>query len=163
MIAKGVVTHDEHLATDMHWSQSMLASLPKAMHAHLYGIDRPVLDPAEKGSLHARTGAVAVDIESHIAGRMAREHGIPFAAMRVVVDPCHRPVPHAAVACQRADGTADIRMAGAALLRQPQHLPAMLRLGVDAWTASRALLRCRRQLGQRFAFVDLGQHLVDVT
>jgi hypothetical protein len=157
-----VLSADDRFATDAAWSQSMLGALPRAIHADLCAVDRAVQHPHEKRLLNSNTGALAVDVESHIAGRMARDRGIPFAALRVIVDPCHRTVPHAAIACHRPDGAADIRIAVAGLMRRPQALPGMVRLGLDAWTASRVLLRSRRQLGHRFAFVNLAQQLVDV-
>jgi len=162
IIARGVLALGEGFATDAAWAHAMLALLPTAAHADLAGVDRPIQLPSEKRTLHARTGAVAVDMESHIAGRVARDRRLPFAAVRVVIDPAERPVPKTALAGQRADGSADARAVASALLRRPREFPAVMRLAFDAWTASRALLRCRRQLGERFAFVDVGHHPFDV-
>ncbi|HWA89772.1 MAG TPA: hypothetical protein VG889_07045, partial [Rhizomicrobium sp.] len=122
----------------------------------------PILHPLEKRGLQIRTGAVAVDMESHIAGRVARECGLPFAALRIVLDPAHRPIPKTALAGQRLDGSTDRRAVIAALRTRPHDLPAVVRLGVDAWIASRVLLRCRRQLGESFALVDVSHHVLDV-
>jgi hopanoid-associated phosphorylase len=162
IIARGVLTLGEGFSTDTTWAHAMLARLPDATHGDLAGVDRPILLAAEKRTLHARTGAVAVDMESHIAGRVARERRLPFAAVRVVVDPAERNVPKAAIAGHRSDGTADVGAVAAVLLRRPRELPAVMRLAFDAWIASRALLRCRRQLGEGFAFVDVGHHPLDM-
>jgi len=162
VVANGVLSLGEGFATDVAWARRMLALLPDARYADLAGVDRPLQRPSEKHALHRRTGAVAVDMESHIAGRIARERNLPFAALRVVVDPVEQMVPKAAVAGQRPDGTSDARAVAAGLLKRPRELPAVLRLALDAWTASRALLRCRRQLGACFAFVDVGHHPLDV-
>ena len=162
IVAKGVLSLGEGFVTDPIWSERMLAALPGARHADLAGVERPIQLTSEKRSLHARTGAVAVDMESHIVGRMARERGLPFVALRVVLDPAERAVPKAALAGHRADGSTDARAVMAALRRRPRELPAVLRLAFDAWIASRALLRCRRQLGDGFAFLDAGHHPLDV-
>ena len=162
IIARGVLALGEGFATDAEWSRRMLAALPTATYADLAAADRAIQLPSEKRTLHARTGAVAVDMESHIAGRMARERRLPFAAVRVVIDPAEQTVPKAALAGQRADGTADARAVASALMRRPREIPAVMRLAYDAWIASRALLRCRRQLGERFAFVNVGHHPLDV-
>jgi hopanoid-associated phosphorylase len=152
VVARAVLALGDAFATDRAWAHRMLAALPTAIFADIAGADAALRDPYEKRGWHARTGAVAVDMESHIAGRIARERGLPFAALRVVIDPVEQPVPMAALAGHRSDGTADLRAVLSALLREPRELPAVTRLAFDAWTASRALLRCRRQLGNRFAF-----------
>jgi hopanoid-associated phosphorylase len=162
VVARSVLALGEGFATDEAWTQRMRTALPAALHADLAAVDRPIQLPAEKRALHTRTGAVAVDMESHIAGRMARDRGLPFAALRVIIDPAGTAVPKAALAGHRADGGSDARAVAMALLRRPGDLAAVLRLGVGAWTASRALLRCRRQLGDAFAFVDVGHHPLDV-
>ncbi|MPZ56997.1 MAG: hypothetical protein GEU91_10975 [Rhizobiales bacterium] len=162
IVARGVLALGEGFATDTGWARHMLAALPTALHADLAATDRPMHLLSEKRNLHERTGAVAVDMESHIAGRMARERRLPFAAVRVVVDPAERPVPKAALAGHRADGATDARAVASALLRRPRDIPAVIRLAFDAWIASRALFRCRRQLGDRFAFVNIGHHPLDV-
>jgi len=162
IVAHGVLALGEGFATDGAWSRRMLALLPMARHADLACVDRPLQLPSEKRALHLHTGAVAVDMESHIAARVAREQQLPFAALRVVIDPAEQTVPEAALAGQCPDGTSDVRAVASALLRRPRELLAVLRLAFDAWTASRALLRCRRQLGDRFAFVDVRHHPLDV-
>lgn len=162
VVAKRVLSFEDGFATDKTWSQRLLDAVPGAISADLASVDQPILHPLEKRGLQIRTGAVAVDMESHIAGRVARECGLPFAALRIVLDPAHRPIPKTALAGQRLDGSTDRRAVIAALRTRPHDLPAVVRLGVDAWIASRVLLRCRRQLGESFALVDVGHHVFDV-
>ena len=162
VVARGVLALGDGFTTDADWAHGMLALLPTAVYADIAGVDRAIQLPDEKRALHARTGAVAVDMESHIAGQIARERALPFAALRVVVDPAGQTVPRVAVIGQRADGTADPRAVLSALMREPREAPAMMRLACDAWIATRALLRCRRQLGERFAFMNVGHHPLDV-
>jgi hopanoid-associated phosphorylase len=162
VVASGVLASSEAFAADPIWAHRMMVKLPAAVHGDIAGVDEPLQLPSEKRELHAHTGAVAVDMESHVAARVARERNLPFAALRVVVDPAEQIVPKAAVVGQRPDGTADVRAVASALIERPSDLPAVLRLGFDAWTASRALLRCRRQLGDRFALLDVGHHPLDM-
>lgn len=162
IIGRAVLALGEGFTTDSAWTQRMLAALPTAVVADLAAVDRAIQLPSEKRLLHARTGAIAVDMESHIAARIARERGLPFVALRVVVDPVEQRVPKAALAGYRSDGTTDARAVAAALIRQPRELPVVMRLAYDAWIASRALFRCRRQLGDLFAFMDVGHHPLDV-
>jgi hopanoid-associated phosphorylase len=162
VVARNVLSLGEAFVADPQWSAQMLAAVPTAVHADIASVDRPIQLPAEKRSLNARTGALAVDMESHIAGRIARERGLPFAALRVVLDPAERAVPRAALAGHKPDGSTDAWAVASALWRRPRELPAVMRLAIDAVVASRALLRCRRQLGERLAFVDVGHHPLDV-
>ena len=55
------------------------------------------------------TGAVAVDMESHIAAAYAAEAGLPFAALRVVSDPAGRALPALAMAAIKPNGDIDLR------------------------------------------------------
>ena len=61
-----------------------------AIHAPIVGVDTPVAEPAKKRELHRATGAAAVDMEFALWPRVAAEHKLAFAAVRVVVDPAHR-------------------------------------------------------------------------
>jgi len=102
--------------------------------------------------------AVAVDMESHIAARVAERHGLPFATLRVISDTAGETLPPAALCGMRPDGTMAIGPVLASLLRQPAQLPALVRTGWNAERAFRALLRCYRMIG----LVDLVEHALDV-
>ncbi|WP_457912087.1 phosphorylase family protein, partial [Cupriavidus campinensis] len=125
-------------------------ALPQAVPGLLAGADTAVTTVADKAALHGLHGALAVDMESHIAARAAQAHGLPFTALRVVVDPADRPVPPLAVAGMGADGSTDIGAIIIGLLKAPHHLPGLLRLGQDAAAARRALQAARRALGEEF-------------
>lgn len=162
IVARNVLGLGNGHPSDTAWSRSLLEAMPMAIHADLISTDRPIHLPAEKLSLHRQTGAAAVDLESHIVARIAHEQRLPFAVVRVVLDPAHRRVPKSALIGHAADGSADARAVLAALAARPHDSPAVMRLAVDFWTASRALFRGRRQLGERFAFVDIREHALDV-
>ena len=53
------------------------------------------------GRLHQQTGAIAVDMESHVVADAAARHGVPVAAIRVVIDPAERTIPRSALAGTR--------------------------------------------------------------
>ena len=100
------------------------AKLPGASRGALAGVGSPVLDPAGKAALRRRTGAAAVDMESHIAAAFAAGHGIPFAALRTVSDPAGRSLPPLARVALDADG----RLAWRAILKSLIAQPAQLTL-----------------------------------
>ena len=90
---------------------------------------------------------MAVDMESHIAAKIAALHNIPFAICRTVIDPADRDLPPAAVVGLRHDGTPDVLAISRSVMRQPNQVPALVRTTIDAWTACKALRRGRHLLG----------------
>ena len=148
ILATAVVAGGEHWAADAAWRDRLRARLPGAILGDLAGVDRPAMSRADKYALASATGALAVDMESHIAARLAAAHGLPFAALRVICDPAGRAIPPAAVAGMREDGGTDLGAILGALLRSPGQLPAMMRLAGDARIAFGVLARCRRAVSQ---------------
>jgi hypothetical protein len=126
--------------------------LPRAVHAEVAGADAVVASALEKRDLHQETGAVAVDMESHIAAKIAAKHRIPFVACRVIIDPAHRTLPHAATLGLRLDGTPDVPAVFRSLRHKPGQLSDLIRIASDAYIARRALRSGRRQLGVGMGF-----------
>lgn len=134
------------------WIGRLSAALPHALVADLAGVDGPVCGVDSKRALHRATRAAAVDMESHIVARLAAQHGVPFAALRIVADPAERAVPSAAAVGMRADGSADIGAVLRVLGRRPGELPGLIRTALDARSAFVALLRNRQRLCSLFGF-----------
>lgn len=126
------------------------SALPHARVADIVGVDAAVAGADEKAALHRTTGAVTVDMESHVAARGAAAHGVPFAALRVVADPAERTLPPAALVGMRPDGRADIAAVLRSLRRRPRQLPGLIRAGLDARVALAALRASRRDLDGLF-------------
>jgi hypothetical protein len=105
----------------------------------LADVSAPLWDAEAKRALRAHSDAVAADMESAALARAAAAHGVPFAVLRVIVDPAERAIPK----CARGalDTAGRIRAGGLcrALARRPWELPALLRLARDYASASRAL------------------------
>jgi len=137
--------------TDAAWSKKLLAALPRAVFAEIAGIDRPVATVEHKRLLRM-TGAAAVDMESHVAGRIAAEAGLPFAIVRVICDPADRSLPPAALAGMRRDGTTNPGAVLGSLITQPSQLFALLGLAGDARVAFGELKRRRKSAGPGFGF-----------
>jgi hopanoid-associated phosphorylase len=152
IVASGVRSGDEVIATDDAWAQSLLEAIPNATHAEIVGTDTLVMDPQEKRRVHARTGAMAVDMESHIAARIAFAHRIPFAACRIIIDAAHRTLPPAAAVGLRQNGTPDVLAVVRSLLHTPSQIPDLIRAARDAWIARHALRVARERMGVRLGF-----------
>jgi adenosylhomocysteine nucleosidase len=147
VIGSGVRTEQERHPADPRWARRLIEVLPGAVHAEVAGADAPIANASDKRRLHERLGAVAVDMESHIAGRIAAAHKIPFAICRAVIDAADRDLPPAALVGLRHDGTPDVRAVSRSVVRRPDQLPALVRTAVDAWIARQALRRGRYLLG----------------
>lgn len=147
IVASAVRTHKGRIATDRQWSQRLLQALPDAAHGELLGVPAPLAEPESKRTLYEETGALAADMESHIVAHAAAAYGLPLAVIRVVTDPSTRPIPPAALAAMRSDGTIDIVSMLRTLARTPRHVGLMARTALDARAAHATLRRSRRALG----------------
>jgi adenosylhomocysteine nucleosidase len=154
VVASSIRDADNAHKTDATWSRKLLGKIKGAVHAPILGVDVPIADPSEKHDLYRTTGAVAVDMESHMVARVASEHKLAFAAARVVVDPAHRTVPPAALINMRPDGSANIWAVMRDVLIRPSQLSPMARIAADAFTARAAMNRVRRRLGPHFGLMD---------
>ncbi|MCG7361835.1 hopanoid-associated phosphorylase [Roseomonas sp. ACRSG] len=141
------VLGDETIATDAAWTARLAAALPRARLGTMLGRDAMAAEAAEKAVLHRATGALTVDMESHVAARVARRHGLPLAVARVVSDAAGRTLPPAAQVGMRPDGGVDLPAVLRALARAPWQLPALVRTGWEAELAFRALLRGHHLVG----------------
>lgn len=99
----------------------------------------PLPDARSKREIQQRLGADAVDMESGAIAGVAEQHGLPFAAVRVVLDPLELSLPATALAGLRQDGSFDLWRGLGCLLRHPGDLPGLLRLAVYAQRAQRSL------------------------
>jgi adenosylhomocysteine nucleosidase len=147
VVADAVRDGDDVLPANVEWTARLLARLPSAKHGTLLGVETIAATAAEKAGLHRATGAIAVDMETHHAARVARRHGLPFAAARVISDAAHRTLPPAARVGMKSDGGVDLSAVLRSLVLVPWQLPALIRTGLEAETAFRALLRGHRLLG----------------
>jgi hopanoid-associated phosphorylase len=132
-------THDN-------WSRALLRRVPGAVCGMLFGSPGPVAHPGAKAALYRKTGAIAVDMESHIVGGVAAAHGLPMTAIRVIADPAARAIPASALAAMRPNGTTDIAAMIWSMLKRPADLPAVVRTALDARAALATLRRGRRLL-----------------
>jgi len=162
VVAGAVLADDKPLATDAPWTGRLVARLPEATKGLLLGVDTIVGKPAEKAELFRTTGALAVDMESHIVARVAHRHRLAFAAARVVCDPAHRALPPAARVGMKPDGRMDLPAVLRSLLMQPGQLPALVLTGWEAERSFRSLLRGHHRLGAGLCGPDVGELPLDV-
>jgi adenosylhomocysteine nucleosidase len=163
LVARSVITEDgTRYHSDAAWSERLSGALGGVPVADIAGVDLPVAGHAEKRTLHLRTGALAVDTESHIAARIAADYKLPFAAFRVVADPAHRQLPHAALVALKPDGSLALGAIARSLWQDPGQLPLLVKTARDARAAFTALFYGRQMLAGALGFTDFGELLLDV-
>lgn len=130
------------VVVDGDFAKLLSKMLPDARVGRVIGSDRVIATIAEKRSIFQQTGALAVDMESHIAARVAARHGLPFAALRVISDSADETLPPGALLGMRPDGGMALGAVLTSLARNPGQLLALLRTGASAGRALRSLKRC---------------------
>jgi len=112
----------------------------------MVGAEEIILHPRDKVALYQRTGAIAVDMESHISAAYAASVGLPFAAVRVINDPASRALPALALDALKPNGDIDPRKVLRGVARQPSAIPSLVRCALDFNRAISTLRRCRSLL-----------------
>jgi adenosylhomocysteine nucleosidase len=123
-----------------------LAPLGSAVitHGALITVLQVIATSADKQALAARTGALMVDMEAAAVAEAAMQAGAEFAVVRALVDAADVALPLSVLA---AVGTRHPhRSVITALLKRPQDLPAVLRLGRSFQRAHQTLVKAARAL-----------------
>lgn len=100
-----------------------------------------VVTAEQKRTLHAGTGADAVEMESGTIQAVCREVGIPCATVRAISDTATQDMPLDFNALANADQSLNFGKLLAAIARSPGRIPALLRLQADCKRAAEALAR----------------------
>ena len=158
VIGSAIISSSGKHFTDHHWSKRLLEACPNPVYGDLMGVPEPVADPSTKRALHAATGAVAVDMESHVVAGVASARGLPMVAIRVVTDPAQRAIPRTALAAMRADGSVDLMSMMRSLVQTPGDITGLLRLALDARAARSMLRKSRNALGPLFRVPEANSH-----
>jgi len=147
VVGVAVASDGESFETDAAWATQLAGALPGAGRVGFAAGDSIIATLAAKAALRERTGAGAVDMESHLVAAAAARIGVPFAILRVVSDTAHHSLPRAAQAGFTTCGEPDVGAVLRALVQRPWELPALVRTALDAETAFRVLARCAEALG----------------
>jgi adenosylhomocysteine nucleosidase len=144
--SKVVCTDGSGFLTSVAWRERLAAALASQRPVtHGLLLTSPVAIDAVAGKAAALrdTGALAVDMESVAIAQIAAAHGLPFIAVRVIVDTAHDVLPPAVVAASRSGHLQIWRLIRAVALR-PAELSALVRLARRYRAASRSLVAVAR-------------------
>lgn len=139
VLATAVIGDGVSYGTDPLWRDRLAGAFPQARSGAVAGVARPVVAVAGKADLHARTGALAVDMESLAVARVCHRRGRPFAVLRAVADPAGRALPPLALAGLDGQGGIAPVAVLARLARDPRQVAGLCRLGLDFGRALLAL------------------------
>jgi adenosylhomocysteine nucleosidase len=138
VIGNHVVGHGD---TDAAWTRRLLALRPAARAGGIFASDHIISNASAKAVIHRDTRALAADMESHVAARVALRHALPLAVVRVISDGADHDLPPAVLVGMKADGGMALGAVLASLAQKPSQLPALIRTGLDAEKAFRSLTR----------------------
>jgi adenosylhomocysteine nucleosidase len=132
--------------TSVAWRERVgaaVASQRPVTHGHLLTSSVAIGAIAGKAAALRDTGALAVDMESVAIARIAAAHGLPFIAVRAIVDTAHDVLPSAVVAASRS-GQVQIWRLIRALAVRPAELSDLVRLARRYRAARRSLVAVAR-------------------
>jgi len=152
IIGSGVEAGDRVIACDPSWRDRLLAAIAGSRAGLVHGSEVAAATTTHKRLLFQRRGAVIVDMESGAVARVAAEAGKPFACLRAVSDPAGRALPLSALVGLGPEGDTRPLAVMAALLRRPQDLPGLIRVGLDTKAGLSALGRALKVVGPTLGF-----------
>lgn len=140
-IAAEAVATGQQTERNRDWINRLARTLPGAVLGRIHADGRMVTTAAEKHDLHIASRAIACDMESHVAARVAARHDLPFAVARVVCDPAGRTLPHAARVGMADDGGVALGRVLLSVLTRPWQIPALIGIARDVGRARASLIR----------------------
>lgn len=149
VLGDSVTTDNGRFAADAAWIAELASAAPRARLAGVAAGPNMLTSPKAKAELRARTGAAAVDMESHLVAEAAARLGVPFAVLRSVSDRADHTISAPAQAGFSVDGNPDLAGVLSALLARPLDFPALVRNAIHAAAAFKALDVCARTLDWR--------------
>ena len=155
VIADQVIRGRETWRCSDMWRVALAANLAHAHQGPVAASDVILENAKAKAALYDDTGALAVDMESAIAGRFAAARNLPFAVLRVISDDARHVLPPAALVAMKPDGGIALGRVLGSLLRHPLQVPGLIRTARASNKAFRELLRCANLCGVGFSGPDL--------
>jgi hopanoid-associated phosphorylase len=155
VVADSVFAEKKRFAADSNWSGRLVKNIPGSVLGALAGADALVTTTGEKARLFNATGALTVDMESHIAAEVAEARGVLFSGLRIVADAATSALPACASVALTPDGKINLAAVMKSVAKRPGQIPHAMRMARETNAAFAALLRCRALLGDSLLGPDL--------
>jgi hopanoid-associated phosphorylase len=155
VVANEIIAGGDRFGVNLAWRDRIATRLPEVAIGSIAGSDTVLIDGESKNALQNATGAIAADMESHVAAAFAAKRGIAFAALRVVSDQANVGLPPVVLKAMKPDGRIAFVATFRSLAASPAQLPAVFRTAWESEIAFRALFRCLSRLGPGLLGPDL--------
>jgi adenosylhomocysteine nucleosidase len=129
------------------WHQRLCETLEHKHPVHtetLVESDAIMKTAAEKRALAKRTQAAATDMESAAQARLAQEHGIPFIAIRAIVDTVSTEIPENVLKALDPQGNISVWKLLASSYLVPADWMKIVQLGIQFNAAQRSLMKTKK-------------------
>jgi adenosylhomocysteine nucleosidase len=136
-----VASDGRSFTTARHWREPLAVSISaqrRVACGRLLTSSQAISTASAKEAAFRRTGAAAVDMESSVVAQIAALHGMPFIAVRVIVDTAADAVPSAVLAASHG-GQVHLWQLLWGLVLAPADLAPLLRLARRYRVATRSL------------------------
>ncbi len=130
------------LPLDLRWpscAKAILAANLPVISGCLVESTSMVATGRQKKQIHGITDAIVLDMESAAVAKIANRHGLPFLAIRAIVDPANMDLPRAIAFAANEHGDIMLSKLLLFLLLHPLELPQLIRLGINFRAATRTL------------------------
>jgi len=107
---------------------------------------RIVATSKDKKHLHTQTGAIALDMESVAAAKIAQLNNLPFLAIRTIADPVNMDLPQAINHSLNDEGDIVLGKLLLFIALHPAELPGLIKLGLHFNAAKNTLKLIAKQL-----------------
>lgn len=144
LILPDVIHAGKQLPVTTAWRNRLQRMLPidiTVINGILANSAAPLTDEKAKRDLAHATGACAVDMESGAIAEVAATTGIPFIAVRAIIDPLQFSPPQALLSAVYPDGGVNPMHLLALLLKRSVHLSTLMRMGIGMRAARKTLSR----------------------
>jgi adenosylhomocysteine nucleosidase len=155
VIGERVLSSNEVFRCDNLWRVALAAKIPCAHQGPIAGGDVILESPQSKAALFQSSGALSVDMESHVAARFATARNLRLAVLRVISDDASHTLPPAALVAMTPDGGIALGRVLWSLAKNPFQVGALIRTGHTSGKAFAVLLRCRDLLGPGLGGIGL--------
>ena len=141
----------EGIQIDAHpvWHSYTKNTLSTALEVHAGNLAEShsiVATGKDKKHLHTQTGAVALDMESIAIAKVARQHNLPFLAIRAIADPVDMDLPKAIKHSLNNEGDIVLGKLLLFVVLHPAELSRLIKLGLHFNAAKNTLKSVAKQL-----------------
>jgi len=149
-LADKLLDADYHeLPMDLHWQSSaktILAETLTVASGCLVESTSMIATGRQKKQIYSATDAIVLDMESAAVAKTANQHGLPFLAIRAIVDPASMDLPKAIAYAANGQGDIVLSKLLLFLLLHPLELPQLIRLGLNFRAATKTLTQVASHL-----------------